>query len=323
MTLRGYITLGDCGCGGSPPAIGRAGCGCDDARTAWGLGGITADQAAQQAAALSRAWNSSQLPTITRFAQAGAIDLTTPGYQYCPSCSSECSGQAAPDLNLFVRGGTMALGVTGAGVGVAVAAGAISAAAGAIVGLATAGIGTIIGIYSIFHAHHAAAVAKEQSTLCADVPAANNYLKVIAQAVQQGAATPQQAMAALDSLLSDFKSAVAPILKMNSSQCNAACYLVITLTAIVNYTKGVYQDLANARAAAPATSTAPSSAPTPVAQPGPSGSAGAGPTPAAQSSGSVLSIPAAAAPASSSTTLPSWWPIAALAAVGFLIGEFA
>ena len=284
------------------------------------MGAISPAAAAQQAAALSAAFKAAGVQTtdLESFAQAGQIITSTPGYQYTPG-QGECSGQPAPDLNLFVKGGSMALGVAGGVTGILAspAIGIISSTAGLAIGAATLGIGTIIGIYSIFHAHHAAAVAKEQSVLCAAVPAANNYLKVIAQAVQSGAATPQQAIAALNSLLTDFRSAVSGILKMSGSQCNAACYLIIALTAVVNYQVSAYQDLANAKAApsAPVTSPAPA--------------AGSGPAPApVVASGSTMLLPPATnssgAPVGQAAAAPSttnWLGIAALLFGGFLVAR--
>jgi hypothetical protein len=242
------MSLG-CHCGGSCCSKEQPGLGF--------FSGITAQQAAQQAAALSKAWNSKELANITSFAQAGYIDDHTPGYQYCPSCSSECGGQPAPNLNLFQTGSKLVLSAGAVGTSIALATGAITAATAGIIGAATMGIGTIIGLYSIFQQHHAQAVAKEQSTLCAAVPAANNYLQVIEHAVASGAATPQQGIQALDSLLSDFKSSVGSILKMDASHCNAACYLIIALTAIVNYWKSVYQDYVTQQAAAATVAAAP------------------------------------------------------------------
>jgi hypothetical protein len=326
--LRGYAVLGsvDAYRGGGPGCDGGCSCGgaCGGDRA---LSGITAQQAAQQAGALSKAWPSSQLATIEGFAQAGQFITSTPGYQYCPSCSSECSGQQAPNLQLFQKGSSLALGVTAAGTGIAAAAGAITMATAGIIGAATAGIGAIVGIFSIFLSHHSQAVAKEQSVLCGAVPAANNYLMVIAQGVQSGAATPQQAIDALNSLLRDFKSAVSSVTKMDASHCNAACYLIIALTAIVNYQIGVYQDLAAARAAAPRTlptgvsPTSPLPLPSPKATP--AGTLQISPNAAVPTAVNPQLASSASTPAAAPSALPSWAPIAALLAGGFLLWKAA
>jgi hypothetical protein len=100
--LRGYVVLGsydrglgcdgDCSCGGSCGDHALSG-----SSFSGSLAGISAQAAAQQAGALSKAWASSQLATIEGFATAGQIVTSTPGYQYCPSCSSECRGQAGTE----------------------------------------------------------------------------------------------------------------------------------------------------------------------------------------------------------------------------------
>lgn len=116
--------------------------------------------------------------------------------------------------------------------------------AGAIV-LAVAGISELFG--AIF-SHHAKAVAKERSVLCAAVPAANQSLELIYQMVASGQSSPADGMAALDSVLSGFRQAVAPIQHgadpTVSGECNAACELVSGLRAIVLKKKSEYQDLA-------------------------------------------------------------------------------
>jgi hypothetical protein len=115
----------------------------------------------------------------------------------------------------------------------------------------TFGISAIIGLFPLFFAHHAAAVAQEQKVICAAVPAAQNYLQEIESGVRAGYATPQQGIAALQSLLSDFQSKMSSIIKNDASHCNAACVWVKELTAIVAYQSSMYQDMANAQAAAP------------------------------------------------------------------------
>jgi len=105
-------------------------------------------------------------------------------------------------------------------------------------------------VFGLIFGHHAAAVKKEQSVLCAAVPAANNSFQAIDQAVQGGQFTPQQGMTALDSLASGFQSAVSPILKMNDSQCNAACVMIMAVRAVVAAKKQQYQALAAQQVAA-------------------------------------------------------------------------
>lgn len=160
-----------------------------------------------------------------------------PGYSQAGDCAA--SGISS---NVRLAQTASGLALTGTTIGLT-AAGAVTAAA-----LApwTLGISAIIGLFPIIFGHHAAAVKKEQTVLCAAVPAANNYMQIIDQAVGQGAATPQQAQAALDSLVSDFSKQVASIIHgsapTDSGQCNAACVMLSQLRAVVAYKKSVYQD---------------------------------------------------------------------------------
>lgn len=119
-------------------------------------------------------------------------------------------------------------------------------AAGPIIGAAVLAIGGLATLFGLVFGHHAAAVAKEQKIVCAAVPSANDALAAIYDAVNNGTITPQQGKDALDSLLSQFKATVQPIIKMNSSQCNAACIWVKQLTAIVAEKKSQYDDLIGA-----------------------------------------------------------------------------
>lgn len=114
------------------------------------------------------------------------------------------------------------------------------------------------GIANLFGAilgHHAAAVKKEQGVICSAVPAANNYLNLIDQAVQSGQSSPTDGINALASLLADFKAQVQQIMKgtspASSGDCNAACVMYAELAAIVAYRSSVYQDLAAQQAANP------------------------------------------------------------------------
>jgi hypothetical protein len=129
-------------------------------------------------------------------------------------------------------------------------------AAGAALGPVTAGISiavsAIVGLFSTLINHHAQAVAKEQTTLCSAVPAANNYLNIIAQAVSGGLATPQDGIAALESLKGDFRSAVGSIY----NDCNAACVMNMELDAIILVMESQFQDMINAANATPATPAA-------------------------------------------------------------------
>ena len=265
------------------------------------LGAITADQAAQQAMPKSSIRSTAGFTPavyndIVQAAEGGQIV----GLDSCSSSGSSTMN----DLKLVQQGTSLAL--TGTTIGLS-AAGVASAAALAPF---TLGISAIIGLLPMIFSHHAQAVAKERQVECALVPAANNYLNIIRQAVQSGQATPQQAIDALNSLLRDFQSQIASITKNTASSCNAGCVWSKELQAIVAYQISQYQDMA-AAAQSQVTSSGPSSAP-------------------AVTSGSTMQLPVAVStapvastPGSSIFSGSNWLPIAALALFAlFAIREF-
>ena len=252
------------------------------------LGAITPDQAAQQAMPKNTVRNT---PGFTQAVYDGIVNAAQTGV------FNDYNGQAKSCLGLPSGSGAQMLQLASTGSGLALQ-GAVTTglvAAGAATFGITIAIAGITALFSTIFSHHAAAVAKENRILCASGPAANNYLQIIDQAVQTGKATPAQAVQALQSLLSDYKSTVAPILKNSSSACNAACVELKELTAIVAYKSSLYQDMANAPSV---TSGGPSSAP-------------------AVSSGSVMVLPASTPAAAAATS--SWLPIAALAIFGIIL----
>lgn len=297
-----------CGCGGA--------C-CDEGLHGWGLSGITPDAAASQV--YTSGTNSGSKAAILASARAGVMLDAAGGPAYIPG-TADCKSAGGPQpggLSLVKTGSSLAL--TGLQIGLTTS-GVISAAALAPF---TMGISTLIGLFSVFSAHHAQAVAKEQSVLCSAVPAANNYLQVIDQAVQSGSATPQHGIDALNSLLSDFQSAVSSI----SHNCNAGCVMTEELHAIVLVKQGEYQDL-QAAATAQASVPPPQAAPTPVTAPPVPSSPAVTParpnvvssTPTAPTSSSYASFYSGAAPAAPApSALPSWWPIAAVGLAAFLL----
>jgi hypothetical protein len=257
-----------------------------------GLGAITADQAAQTAMPKNTirgkaGFTQAVYDEIVKAAQSGQF--------------TDYNGQATSCVTGPSTTGQRVLSLVGTGAGLGLQASVtygLIAAGPATMGI-TIAIAGITALFSTIFAHHAAAVAKENRILCASGPAANNYLQIIDQAVQEGKATPAQAVQALHSLLSDYTSTVQPIIKNNSGQCNAACVELKELTAIVAYKSSLYQDMANAPAPAQVTSSGPSSA-------------------AAVSSGSVMVLPTSGTAAGAT---PSWLPIAALLIGGFLLAK--
>jgi hypothetical protein len=107
-----------------------------------------------------------------------------------------------------------------------------------------------VGLFATLFAGHAAAVRKEQQVECAAMPAANDGLTAVYNAVQNGTFSPADGKAALAQLYSDFRQQVSSILKDNSSQCNAACVLSKQLKAAIAEMSSQFDDLAAAAAAA-------------------------------------------------------------------------
>lgn len=205
------------------------------------LGALTPDQAAEQifpASKVSGTAGHTQAvrDLIAASAQAGQM-LDPAGLPAYVPGSKDCAGVSFTKPALTGTIGSLALHFAPQ----AFAAG--GPIAGAIV-LAVAGVSEL---FTVIFSHHAKAVAKERSVLCAAVPAANQSIELIDQAVQQGQATPQDAMAALDAVVTGFRQAVSGIIKgsnpATSSQCNAACVMLAELGGVVALKKSVYQDM--------------------------------------------------------------------------------
>lgn len=207
------------------------------------LGALTAQQAADQVFPQSKVrskagFDQGVRDAVLQSATSGRMDAPLP---------TTCGGGSSTSntVKLIQTAGGLAL--TGVSVGAA-AAGVASAALAPW----TLGISALIGIFPMIFQHHAQAVALENRTICASVPAANNALDVIMSAVASGAATPQQAISALHSVESDFGSQVSKIEKNSSSACNAACVWRLMLRAAVVRLTSQLQDLQNQTPAASA-----------------------------------------------------------------------
>jgi len=282
-----------------------------------GLGALTAEQATEEVFPASRVTssaghNAAARAQILESAGAGEI-MGASGADYVPG-TSQCSAAAGSGPgNVQLAQTASGLALQGTSIGL-VASGTITAAA-----LApwTMGISAIIGLFPLLFGHHAQAVKKEQSVLCTAVPAANNYLQIIDQAVKSGKATPQQGIDALNSLLSDFESQVSSIRQGNdptsSGQCNAACIEQTKLHAVVLVMQSQYQDLITQSAVPVSTPvTAPPVPASPVIAPVRPNVVAAPGTPTASSYASFYS-PSGAAPAAAAPSTSSWLPIAAVA----------
>jgi hypothetical protein len=304
--------MSHCGCQTSE-------CSCHSPLHGYFLEGLSPDQATEEVFPQSRVTRHSGhgqaerdqiLASATARAIMGGQGLDyVPGSSQCAQASGMPSGMS--NVQLAQLGSHLAL--TGVSIGLT-AAGTVTAAA-----LApwTMGISVIIGLFPILFGHHAQAVRKEQSVLCAAVPAANNYLQLIDQAVKSGKVSPQEGMHALDSLLSDFEGQVASIRHgtdpMSSGECNAACVEQTKLHAVVLLIKSEYQDLIDAAASAPADASVPASPgvvpsrPNVVAAPGVT-------TPSSYAS--FYAPSGAPAPRAAES---SWLPIAAVALASFFL----
>lgn len=226
-----------------------------------------------------------------------------------PSCSAQSYSGPPMALKALQTGGlalTMAAGAGVASQGGIFGTGALAAsgAASTAFAAATFGVGAAVAIFSIIHAHHAAAVSREHSLECSLIPPANYALQLIDQAVAGGQMTPAVASKSLDKLYSDFVSAATGGpggLQDSGGKCNAMCVFAHILKAIIDKKKDKYV----AMAAAPAVSSS-------------------GPTVAAPvSSGSVMVLPTSTTPAAqaaaAAASSPSWLPIAAVIIGGFLL----
>lgn len=157
--------------------------------------------------------------------------------------------QPGGKMTLVTTGAGLALGVATLAVGHAVSvAGGAAAVSGTALGAASSaipfigiGIAGIVGIYSIIHAHHQAAVQQEQQIYYSANPAAFDYFRVIRVAVATGQSSPQEGIHALDSLQADYEKTVAPSVKHNP--CNANCEGLTRVRAIVIYWKAYYNDM--------------------------------------------------------------------------------
>lgn len=260
-------TRNDQGLRGYNPHFQNLGCGCgcdgdcDHENSGWApsraqtrLGVISTAEAVQQALAVegndidprdASGWLSPTNPNWAATLAAGQISAS--GF------SAACSGMQQPDAHLFQTAAGLTLGTSAAAVGIMGATHTLLAAAAIpVAGAIIAAAGIAVQFISMIFAHHAAAAKQEQQLGCAAISAANNSLSLIDQAVNAGQITPDAADAALDELVRQFSSYVAPSVKHNP--CNANCEQIITLRAIVNYRKSLYASMAVPVAASPSSS---------------------------------------------------------------------
>jgi hypothetical protein len=157
---------------------------------------------------------------------------------------------------------------------------AIATAVGTVAAPFTLGLSLVGSLFVGLFTHHSQMVKKEQQLFCATLPAARDTLTAIENAVNDGTLTPAQGVSALEQLQTSFEQNLSSMLQMSANTCNAECIWVKQMRAIVAYLSSKWQDLAAAQAAAQ---------------------------------------PAQATVAAGTLALPSWWPIAAVVLVGFVL----
>lgn len=186
----------------------------------------------------------------------------TPG-----DCSPAFSVQVGAGQGVQVAAASTKLALQGASIGESIA----GVTATSVLGLATLGIGAVLGpILSIFSAH-AQAVAEQANALCTLCPKATETILQIDEAVGLGQVSPQEGVLALQQLATQFKQAIANL----TNSCNAFCAYGGILDAIAAISPAYYLG-APAPAPAPVQynqnvpvtgNTYSSSAPSPVSQP--------------------------------------------------------
>lgn len=157
-------------------------------------------------------------------------------------CPLQTSYSFGPGAVVSKAGGIAALGASSFAAGATTFGGA--AAAGIAASAATAA--TVIGlvalpftIWAAFEAHHAAAVAKEQATLCQIISSVNPSFDQLDAAVQSGEIDAHTYIAAIDQMRTQAKNTI-----RNSGvyqNCNAACYIEGYLNCVCDIRKLLYQ----------------------------------------------------------------------------------
>lgn len=250
-------------------------------------------------------WGQSDLAATVRAAMENlALSPSyVPGTQDCVKASGSGVAAVAGDMKLVQTSTGYAL--AGIGTAGAIAGGTFGlAAATVVIPIIGPIIAGIIGLFTYIFEHHAKQVEKEQNTLCAAVPAANNYINIIRQAVADGTVTPAAGIAALNSLAHDFEGVVGSIRKMDTTTCNAACEMWQQLKAIVEVLSAEWEYVSQ-----PPPAPAPENAPIAVAASDGTAVVASAPVESSIDESSVSSgvsgtVPPGAAPASSS--LPGW-----------------
>jgi hypothetical protein len=167
-------------------------------------------------------------------------------------------GDCGQATNTIPAGGLKALSdvTTGLSAGVGISGAAVAAEGGAAAASA-AGLGALNAIpivgtiaaiallpLELIFAHHAAAVSKEQGTLCAWVQQINQWFDAVDQAVQTGAMLPADGITALQSMQAQFDTGVASVSEAcTPGKTNAACDIKGDVEALVLLRTWMYNNL--------------------------------------------------------------------------------
>ncbi len=99
----------------------------------------------------------------------------------------------------------------------------------------------VMQLFGALFGHHAAKVKQEQQIICAVVAACNDTFNSIDQLFQSGQISPAQASQALDGMYTQLQQNVQPILKQDSGNCNAACFILAEARGVIAKKKQLYQ----------------------------------------------------------------------------------
>lgn len=198
---------------------------------------------------IEQAIRTGQLPAYTeeRCANIKPVDKRTLITSLTANALQTTAGLATAG-GLITSSGAAAGAAAASGSGAAAGGGGASAAGSA--GFLAAAAPFLIlgavafGVISAIFAHHAKAVAAEQTTMCAAVPGANEALAWVDSEFRSGRLSKQDASASLDELFRNFDRFIQPVLKDtgDGKKCNLACGYRRALQAIVAKKKAEYAE---------------------------------------------------------------------------------
>ena len=145
-----------------------------------------------------------------------------------------CTGQSGPSGAQIVQTATSS--------GSAIALAIPAVAAGPFAPFVLIGA-ALVGLFEQLFAAHARAVKKEQQVECAAVPAFNDGITAITQAVTAGTITPQTGISSSSQLLNSFQQQISQIMKDDPTQCNAGCVWWKCAQAAVAELQSQFQDM--------------------------------------------------------------------------------